>query len=72
MYYNQYYGINSKRSLTELEKLDDQFYLEPDGLLATGRGLDREVFQYYIVEIRSCDGGKPAKYVVLVPLVEIS
>lgn len=50
------------RSQKELEKLDDQFHLTPSrGLLVTGRVLDRETFQYYVVRIRSCDGGTPAR-----------
>ncbi|XP_039263396.2 protocadherin beta-16-like [Styela clava] len=58
----QTYGKH--KSMKDLVELHNEFNLATDGLLTTGRQLDRETFQYYIIKLKSCDGGTPAKCAV--------
>ena len=45
-----------------MREVIDEFILEEEGLLSTGRHLDREKYQRYIIQIRACDQGSPVRY----------
>nr|XP_039264001.1 protocadherin-18-like [Styela clava] len=54
-------SFGKKKQARNYKEVTGEFILSQDGLLSTGRLLDRETYQQYIIEINACDKGSPRR-----------